>query len=56
VRVPFSSVLHSNWIFVVRICIATNRCLNALRAKRRRPREVEHLAEPPEPTRRSEPI
>jgi RNA polymerase sigma-70 factor (TIGR02960 family) len=36
--------------------IATNRCLNALRAKRRRPREVAPIAEPPEPTRRSEPI
>jgi RNA polymerase sigma-70 factor (TIGR02960 family) len=36
--------------------IATNRCLNALRDKRRRPREVEPIAAPPEPTRRSEPI
>jgi RNA polymerase sigma-70 factor (TIGR02960 family) len=36
--------------------IATNRCLNALRDKRRRPREVEPMAAPPEPTRRSEPI
>jgi RNA polymerase sigma-70 factor (TIGR02960 family) len=36
--------------------IATNRCLNALRDKGRRPREVEPIAEPPEPTRRSEPM
>jgi len=36
--------------------IATNRCLNALRDKRRRPREVPTMAEPPEPTRRSEPL
>jgi RNA polymerase sigma-70 factor (ECF subfamily) len=36
--------------------IATNRCLNALRDRRRRPREVEPIAEPPEPTRRGEPI
>jgi RNA polymerase sigma-70 factor (TIGR02960 family) len=36
--------------------IATNRCLNALRDKGRRPREIEPMAEPPEPTRRSEPI
>ena len=36
--------------------IATNRCRNALRDKGRRPRRVEPLPEPPEPTRRSEPI
>jgi RNA polymerase sigma-70 factor (TIGR02960 family) len=36
--------------------IATNRCLNALRRKSRRPREVAAIAEPPRPTRRSEPI
>jgi RNA polymerase sigma-70 factor (TIGR02960 family) len=36
--------------------IATNRCLNALRDKRRRPREVAAIAEPPEPTRRTEPL
>jgi RNA polymerase sigma-70 factor (TIGR02960 family) len=36
--------------------IATNRCLNALRDRGRRPRTVEPMAEPPEPTRRSEPI
>jgi RNA polymerase sigma-70 factor (TIGR02960 family) len=36
--------------------IATNRCLNALRDKGRRPREVVAIAEPPEPTRRTEPI
>ena len=35
--------------------IATNRCLNALRG-RRRPREVPAMVEPPEPTRLSEPI
>jgi RNA polymerase sigma-70 factor (ECF subfamily) len=36
--------------------IATNRCLNAIRERRRRPRKVEPIAEPPEPTRRSEPL
>jgi RNA polymerase sigma-70 factor (TIGR02960 family) len=36
--------------------IATNRCLNALRARSRRPREVPAMAEPLEPTRRIEPI
>jgi RNA polymerase sigma-70 factor (TIGR02960 family) len=36
--------------------IATNRCLNALRARSRRPREIPAMAEPPEPTRRTEPI
>jgi RNA polymerase sigma-70 factor, ECF subfamily len=36
--------------------IATNRCLNALRDKGRRPREVQLIAEPPKPTRRSEPM
>jgi RNA polymerase sigma-70 factor (TIGR02960 family) len=36
--------------------IATNRCLNALRGRRRRPREVPAMVEPPEPTRLSEPI
>jgi RNA polymerase sigma-70 factor, ECF subfamily len=36
--------------------IATNRCLNALRDRRRRPREVPPMVEPPEPTRRVEPI
>jgi RNA polymerase sigma factor (sigma-70 family) len=36
--------------------IATNRRRNALRDTGRRPRRVEPLAEPPEPTRRSEPI
>jgi RNA polymerase sigma-70 factor (TIGR02960 family) len=36
--------------------IATNRCLNALRRKGRRPREVAAIAEPPRPTHRSEPI
>jgi RNA polymerase sigma-70 factor (ECF subfamily) len=35
--------------------IATNRCLNALRERRRRPQEV-RMVEPPEPTRRVEPI
>src|SRR5688572_6018824 len=34
--------------------IATNRCLNALRASSRR--EVPSMIEPPEPTRRSEPV
>jgi RNA polymerase sigma-70 factor (ECF subfamily) len=36
--------------------IATNRCLNALRDRARRPREVQAMAPPPEPTRRSEPL
>ena len=36
--------------------IATNRCLNALRDRRRRPQEVPPMAEPPEPTRRVEPM
>jgi RNA polymerase sigma-70 factor (TIGR02960 family) len=36
--------------------IATNRCLNMLRDRGRRPREVPPMAEPPEPTRRSDPI
>jgi RNA polymerase sigma-70 factor (TIGR02960 family) len=36
--------------------IATNRCLNALRARSRRPREVPAMDQPPEPTRRTEPI
>jgi RNA polymerase sigma-70 factor (TIGR02960 family) len=35
--------------------IATNRCLNALRATGRRPREVYAMVEPPEPTHRAEP-
>ena len=36
--------------------IATNRCLNALRARSRRPREVPAMADPLQPTRRTEPI
>jgi RNA polymerase sigma-70 factor (TIGR02960 family) len=37
--------------------IATNRCLNALRARSRRPREIQAMHErAPEPTRRSEPV
>ena len=36
--------------------IATNRCLNVLRGRRRRPKEVPAMVEPPEPTRRSEPV
>jgi RNA polymerase sigma-70 factor (ECF subfamily) len=40
------------WLFR----IATNRCLNALRARSRRPREVQAMNEPPAPTRRTEPI
>jgi RNA polymerase sigma-70 factor (ECF subfamily) len=35
--------------------IATNRCLNALRGRRRRPQEV-RMVDPPEPTRRAEPL
>jgi RNA polymerase sigma-70 factor (ECF subfamily) len=36
--------------------IATNRCLNALRARSRRPREVPAMADVPEPTRWTEPV
>jgi len=36
--------------------IATSRCLNALRDRNRRPREVQPMVEPPEPTRRTDPI
>src|SRR5829696_8643632 len=36
--------------------IATNRCLNALRGRRRRPQEVPSMFEPPKPTRLAEPI
>jgi RNA polymerase sigma-70 factor (TIGR02960 family) len=36
--------------------IATNRCLNALRARSRRPREVQAMDNVPAPTRRTEPI
>ena len=36
--------------------IATNRCLNALRERRRRPQEGPRMVEPPEPTRRVEPV
>ncbi len=36
--------------------IATNRCLNALRDRRRRPQGVPSMVEPPEPTRTVEPI
>jgi RNA polymerase sigma-70 factor (TIGR02960 family) len=35
--------------------IATNRCLNALRARSRRPREIQAMNELPDPTRRTEP-
>jgi RNA polymerase sigma-70 factor (ECF subfamily) len=35
--------------------IATNRCLNVLRDRRRRPQEVPSMVQPPEPTRRVEP-
>src|SRR3954471_22544972 len=34
--------------------IATNRCLNALRDRSRRPQEATAMVEPPEPTRRAE--
>ena len=40
-----------SWLYRV----ATNRCLNALRARGRRPQEVPPMVEPPEPTRRTEP-
>jgi RNA polymerase sigma-70 factor (ECF subfamily) len=36
--------------------IATNRSLDALRANRRRPEDLQRLSEVPEPTRRAEPI
>jgi RNA polymerase sigma-70 factor (ECF subfamily) len=36
--------------------IATNRCLNALRDRTRRPQEVPSMVQPPEPTRMAEPI
>jgi RNA polymerase sigma-70 factor, ECF subfamily len=36
--------------------IATNRCLNLLRSRSRRPREVPALVDPPEPTRLTEPV
>jgi RNA polymerase sigma-70 factor (TIGR02960 family) len=36
--------------------IATNRCLNVLRGRRRRPREVPAMVEPPNPTRLREPV
>ena len=36
--------------------IATNRCLNALRARARRREEPRSMAAPPEPTRRREPV
>ncbi|HEX5619784.1 MAG TPA: RNA polymerase subunit sigma-70 [Solirubrobacteraceae bacterium] len=36
--------------------IATNRCLNVLRDRGRRPREVPPLPQPPEPTRRTDPM
>src|SRR5258708_1691125 len=36
--------------------IATNRCLNALRGRGRQPEERPPRAEPPEPTRRVEPV
>jgi RNA polymerase sigma-70 factor (TIGR02960 family) len=36
--------------------IATNRCLDMLRASRRRPEELQRMIDPPKPTRRAEPI
>jgi RNA polymerase sigma-70 factor (ECF subfamily) len=36
--------------------IAVNGCLNALRDRSRRPREVPLMAKPPEPTRRTDPV
>jgi len=36
--------------------IATNRCLNALRARSRRPRAIPAMRDPPEPTRRIESV
>ena len=40
-----------SWLYT----IATNRCLNALRDRKRRPREVPTMAQPPKPTRMAEP-
>lgn len=50
-RLEATAALRS-WLYR----IATNRCLNALRDRGRRPQEVSLLVEPPEPTRRVEPI
>src|SRR5437899_4354453 len=36
--------------------IATNRSLDALRASRRRPEDLQRMTDVPEPTRRAEPI
>jgi RNA polymerase sigma-70 factor (TIGR02960 family) len=36
--------------------IATNRCLNALRARSRRPKELQPMTDPPPPTRTTEPV
>jgi RNA polymerase sigma-70 factor (TIGR02960 family) len=36
--------------------IATNRCLNALRSRKRRPQRAVSMAEPPKPTRMAEPV
>jgi RNA polymerase sigma-70 factor (TIGR02960 family) len=36
--------------------IATNLCLNALKARARRPKEVQAMGDSPEPTRRTEPV
>src|SRR5581483_8617397 len=41
-----------NWLYR----IATNRCLNALRDRKRRPQEVPSMAERPKPTRMAEPL
>jgi RNA polymerase sigma-70 factor (TIGR02960 family) len=41
-----------NWLYR----IATNRCLNALRARSRRPKEAPAMSDPPEPTRLTEPL
>ncbi len=41
-----------NWLYR----IATNRCLNMLRDRGRRPQEVQPMIEPPEPTRMAEPM
>jgi RNA polymerase sigma-70 factor (ECF subfamily) len=41
-----------SWLYT----IATNRCLNALRARSRRPREVTAMPDALEPTRRIEPV
>jgi RNA polymerase sigma-70 factor (ECF subfamily) len=48
--------LLAAWRGIEQFGIATNRCVDALRASSRRPSQVEPMTEPPEPTRLAEPI